>query len=254
MVCLTVNEQCKALRAGSYSLATIEKINKQSARIRYADGSTETVANNRLWKMKKTKASHTTKGDVYTPRMRLGRFRRRIDVIPTRFSYGQTMGNYALMLADPTIRTDSVCCFNDNTGQWERAGLNPTTQQWAGGGNACARPYEYLGDAIGMPTGPYASLDETHMVQFPHEDSPRAHTAKEIIDEATNRIARLFIDHPDKTKLYFSVNPSDPPDSTTIGLAIFAGAVGQDVVQYISTSIQSIPTKIEKARREGVRP
>lgn len=254
MVTVRVSETCKALRAGSYCLATIEKVNKQSARVRYVDGQTETIAKNRLWKMKKTKAAHIPKGDVYTPRARLGRFRRRIDVIPTRFSFNETMGNFERMLRDPVIREDGVCCFNDNTGQWERAGLDPAVRQWAGGGNACARPWECLGDAIGMPTGPYGSLEETHMVQFPTEDSPSMHTAKEIIDEATNRIARLFLDHPNKTKLYFSVNPTDPPDSTTIGLAIFAGVVGQDVVEYISMSIQSIPAKIEKARREGNRP
>ena len=105
-----------------------------------------------------------------------------------------------------------------------------------------------------MPTGPYGSLEERHLVQFPTEEYATMHTAKEIIDEATNRIVRLFLDNPMKTKLYFSVNPTDPPDSITIGLAIFAGAVGQDVVEYISTCLQSIPAKIENARREGKRP
>eukprot|EP00966_Prymnesium_polylepis_P195374 4528596-Prymnesium_polylepis.1 len=81
----------------------------------------------------------------------------------------------------------------------------------SGGGNACARPWEYLKDAIGMPTGPYNSLAEEHLVQLKPNEPSKMCTVKEIIDEACNRVVRLFLDCPHKATLYFSVNPNDPP-------------------------------------------
>ena len=47
--------------------------------------------------------------------------------------------------------------------------------------------YECQRHAIGMPTGPFRSLDEVHLVQFANEDAPLPHTAKEIVHEAYNR-------------------------------------------------------------------
>lgn len=170
--------------------------------------------------------------------------RRPVEVVPTRFHRGEKMGNFRLMLEDVAIRSTGVCMFNDNTRQWELAGLHPSRPQEAGGGNAAARPWECSGDAIGMPTGPFRSLDELHEVQLSRDAARQPHTAKEIIDEAFARTVALFVARPEKETLYFSVNRDDPPGSTRIGLAIFAGAVGADVADYISERIQAVPAAV----------
>ena len=203
-------------------------------------------------KVAKVTKAVSFKGDAkYNPPRRLARYRRPIAVVPTCFAHGQTMGDFGRMLKNPTIRRFSVCMFNDNVKQWEFAGWWPKTPQAAGGGNAIARPYECTGDAIGMPTGPFGALDEVHAVGFADEMKGTTHVAREIIDEAFKRVVRLFLDRPEKDTLYFSANA---PGSTTIGLGIFAGAVGDDVVRYISEKIQEIPAAVTAARRSGVRP
>lgn len=204
--------------------------------------------------MKSIKKHKRRNNDNYKPLKRLARYRKPINVVPIRFVRGKIMGDFGAMLKDDKIRQFSVCMFNDNTHQWEFAGLNPTTPQHAGGGNSIARPYEYTGDSIGIPTGPYSSLDEIHMVCFPTDPWAQPHTVKEIISEAFNRTVRLFLDKPEKDTLYFSVNPMDSSGSIRIGLAIFSGAVGEDVIQEISNKIQEIPAAVKNARRSGVRP
>jgi hypothetical protein len=105
-----------------------------------------------------------------------------------------------------------------------------------------------------MPTGPFSSLAQITEVQFPTDSERVPHTAKEIIDEATRRSVRLFIDKPEKTHLFFSVDPHDPPKSVTIGLAIFRGIVGEHVQTYISECIEKVPFMVREARRNGIRP
>jgi hypothetical protein len=105
-----------------------------------------------------------------------------------------------------------------------------------------------------MPTGPYNSLTDEYLVQFKPNEPPKMCTVTEIIDEATNRAVRLFLDYPHKVTLYMSVNSDDPPESVQIGLCIFAGAVGDDVRSYISEKIQTISRAVQRARQTGVRP
>ena len=112
-----------------------------------------------------------------------------------------------------------------------------------GGGNACVRPFQRFDHAIGMPTGPYASLEDEVF-----DDTGVSRIAKDMIDEACFRTIDLFLRRPDKELLYYSVNPSDPPGSKRIGLAIFACAVGEDVVQYITDCIQALPLMLEYKR------
>ena len=95
-----------------------------------------------------------------------------------------------------------------------------------------------------MPTWPFQSLDQVDHVQFANELARQPHTAKEIVHEAYNRTIRLLLDHPEKDTVYYSVNPTDPPGSTKIGLAIFADMVGADVVDEISSLIQKIPSGV----------
>ena len=140
-----------------------------------------------------------------------------------------------------------LCIFNDNTDAWERHGMCPDEPQGMGGGNACARPWQHRGDSIGMPTGPFANLAETRHVTFAGEPAS-PHTAKEIIDEATQRIVRLLVQHPAKDTIFYSV---DSPDSTKIGLAIFRGCVGDDVVEYITKKIADLPRAVRLARRDA---
>jgi hypothetical protein len=262
-----------------YEYATIltqyPKVEK--ARVKYISGSYATVHLNEIQMLKKKsrnyiaistsltdelygsvpkKAKHYKTGaEVSKPTLqRLGRYRSLINIVPVRFHPLTKMGNFKEMLADDEIRQSSICMFNDNHMQWQFASLNPHTPQEAGGGNAIARPWEVLHCSIGMPTGPYKSLDQEIYVQFANTTMKELHTVKEIIDEAINRIARLFLSHPEKNTLYFSVNSDDPPDSTLIGLGIFAGIVGTDVREYISLKLQQIPSIVQISRQKGVHP
>jgi hypothetical protein len=245
-------EQCLALRAGVvYEHVTVMKVNKTTARVKYPDKTEASIPLPHLWKQKKKRNKKTSRfskpaGDKYTPRPRDQRFAlaRRIAVKPVCFGHGFMDGDYFRMLSDQAFCQSSLCIFNDNTPQWERHGSHPTVQQGPGGGNACARPWQHIGHAIGMPTGPFRNLTEVHHVSFAGEPAA-PHTAKEIIDEATKRIVHLCVQHPEKETIYFSV---DTPDSVKIGLAIFRHAVGDDVVDYISAELANIPRQVRLAR------
>ena len=252
MVTVCINERCLALKNGIvYEHATVLKVNKTTARVRYPTGDEKTIPLSHLWKQKKKKSVRTSqfckaKGDKYIPRSRSQRFalNRRLAVKPVCFGHGFMGGDFHRILTADSARKESLCIFNDNTSQWEYHGAHPTEPQYAGGGNACARPWQHLEDAIGMPTGPFASLGETHHVSFAGEEKT-IHTAKEIIDEAINRIVRLLVKHPEKETIFYSV---DTPTSNKIGLAIFRGAVGLDVVDYITAKITALPRLVRLAR------
>ena len=130
------------------------KVNKTTASIRFENGSVQTLPHSSLWLMKKPKKTFKTATEKTSPTPRLGRYRRPPTVIPVRYQHNETIGDFRQMLHTASIRESGVCMFNDNHNQWEYAGLNPDVQQMPGGGNACARPWECLNDAIGMPTGP----------------------------------------------------------------------------------------------------
>lgn len=253
MVTVCVNERCLALKNGvAYEYATVLKVNKSTARVRYPNGDEKTIPLGHLWKQKKNKKSFRTSrfcktnDDKYTPRSRSQRFAlaRRVAVQAVCFGHGFMGGDFYRILTNDSACKESLCIFNDNTDQWEFYGAHPTERQHAGGGNACARPWQHLEDAIGMPTGPYASLTETHNVSFAGEEKT-IHTAKEIIDEAIKRIVRLLVKHPEKETIYYSV---DTPASKKIGLAIFRHAVGNDVVDYITDKIIELPRLVRLAR------
>ena len=242
------NETCRVLVDGKYvtGVCLYQNKTKPSARFRI-DGKERTVPLKDVWKMKATSAKKK-KGNVGCLSVeklptRRGRFRRPVTVVPVRFRYGQTKGDFSRMLRDVNYKMDGVMCFNDNDGQWQ-AFLNTREPDGAGGGNACARPWQHEGHAIGVPTGPYGALEEVrHNVRFP-EDGLLDRTAKEIIDRAFVQIRDLFLSRTDKSVLYYSAED----DSDKIGLRIFAGLVGDDVVDYITQKLKEIPDEVRKAR------
>ena len=192
---------------------------------------------------------------LYTARK--GRFRRRVAVIPTRYRAGEEFGNFKPMLFGPNKDKykNAVCGFNDNGHEWGLANPQDNTTflaPWnhsAGGGNACARPAQLWGDAIGIPTGPFQNLNQP--IHTACGEVPAGSTARDVIDAAFVRIIKLFCNNPNKDILYYSVNSTDPPDSLRIGLAIFAGAVGDDVIDYITDSLQKLSDGIHEANYIG---
>ena len=171
---------------------------------------------------------------------------KQISVIPTRFKKGTIYGDFKAMCE--TIKTsndykNAVCLFNDNHKQWLLADpKNPDFKNkrnhLAGGGNASCRPFQIDGHSIGIPTGPYKSLNQIVTI-----DGNKKVKVKTIIDMACDRIVDLFIKYPNKNILYYSINPDDPADSIKLGLGIFKGIVGKDVIDYITSSIHFIPDK-----------
>ena len=203
---LSVGDKCRVYCKTQWVPAKVMRVNKKTAKIYYIRSGPKfaiTVPFDKIWKGWKKPAIRKDsfgggKADCVLSTKRIGRHRKLVEVVPTIFDPMQVMGNFPRMLADANIRTNSVCIFNDNTYCWQFAGLHPGIPQQAGGGNAAARPWEYLGDAIGIPTGPYASLTEMVHVQFPGEDLQRFRSAKEVIDEAFKRVVRFQLSNPDK--------------------------------------------------------
>jgi hypothetical protein len=125
--------------------------------------------------------------------------------------------------------------------------FNDIHTHFAGGGNAAVRPFQLCCDAIGMPTGPYPSLQ--HLFHVPEECMKIS--VKEIIHKACFRIIDLFLAHPEKDTLYYSCK-SETDDE--LGLGIFAGNVGYDVVQYTTKCIKNLPLMMEFTRKNGHYP
>ena len=259
MASLRVHEPCLALRGAKYEPATVLRLNKKTISIRYAsDKLVATVSPDKLWKCKRSKAKRTSQffstasNDKYVPVPRAQRMearaqkellQRQIVVHAVRYGSGPYNGDYYAMLQAPAFREAGLFIFNDNTRQWELAGLEPDERQGAGGGNACARPWQHTGaggHSIGLCTGPFATLDETHHISL-HGEPPAAHTAREIILAGQERIVRRLRAHPEKKNVYFCVDPTSPPGSREIGLAIFRGMVGDDVIALLSRVIAEIP-------------
>lgn len=161
-------------------------------------------------------------------------------VVPLTFSPGETHGDFGAM-HESGLYKHTVFLFNDSTRMWQLAGENPLdpASHMAGGGNACVRPLQISDGAIGMPTGPFASLDEV---------VPGYGLAKDVINAAFARIVLLFLRRWDKNVLFYSAKSAE---STQIGLGIFAGRVGDDVVKYISEGIQLLPAAIARAAAGG---
>lgn len=247
---VNLNTQCPR----QYKDATVLRVYKESVQLLVSETQKKvTVALDRVCKLKKktlTRTYHAVADSKFIDK-RLGRYRK-VRVVPVCFQPLQVMGNYQLMYNDPDIRKRGLFTFNDNTGQFEEHGLWPFQPQPAGGGNAIARLWQHYGDSIGIPTGPFRSLDAMYTCRLNwYEDDGIMHCAKDIIDEAVNREVRLLLDHQDKDTVYYS---AESPESTRLGMGIFANVVGADVIDYISAQIQSIPARVQQARVSGVRP
>lgn len=256
---IALNEVCRVLVPGSpptrtryetvVCIATNKK--KDTIEVRAANGSTRHVALSDVWKKKVGKKKGNV-GCMHLEKLptRNGRYRRRVTVQPTYFNrHPPGNGNFSLMLKMPRYQLDGVMGFNDNLRQFLRF-LNTRAEDFAGGGNACARPYQHIGDSIGVPTGPFTSLDEEHVVMFPEDTDERRATSKEIIDRAFVQIHELFLARPDKTVLYYSADHTNEEDPNTkrIGLGIFANMVGDDVITYITKKLHEVPDDVQKAR------
>jgi len=177
--------------------------------------------------------------------VRKGRFRKGVTVRPTRFVHGRTTGNYRCMMVDEKVLSDGVFVFNDNLFQF-LSFLNTKQPDMAGGGTAVVRTIQHEGHAIGIPTGPFTSLDEIfHNISFPEDKGvSKTRTAREIIDRSFQQIIERILTFPEKTVIYYSANT----DNDNIGLGIFANVVGQDVVEYITEKLKNLPQAVEKER------
>jgi hypothetical protein len=160
---------------------------------------------------------------------------------PVYFTVPGQEGDFNYMLGKPEY-TDFLFLFNDNLEQFLDAIANPRDPKYnpPGGGNACARPWHVTGDAFGIPTGPFETLDQ----DISGRDK-RHKTAKDIIDLAFLRVKMRCLQG-GKTVICYSV---ENPGSKRIGLGIFAGLVGSEVVDYITQKIQEIPEEVEYSLR-----
>jgi hypothetical protein len=255
---LKKNEECRVFKDGKWHEATIIKVNTKSAQVKLKEkcASSITVSFDKIWKSKKRVVHKRTfggKADSRVATKRIGRHRKLVEVVPTFFHPSRVLGNFGAMLQDSELRSKSFMFFNDNHDQWVFAGLHPTIRQNAGGGNAIARPWEYCGDAIGIPTGPYASLDMIVVVKMKADEPEITCTVKDVIDEAFNRAVRKQLSNPEKTTFYYSADANDP-QGVRLGLGIFAGLVGTDVVDLITHKLNTLPQAVQKARVTGIIP
>ena len=220
-----------------------------NARVKY-NKRIRNVKAERVW-LKKRPKKHSRQQTEVLPLKRAYRYRRPVRVETCRFEYGVIHGDFVQMVKDPQY-ANGVCMFNDNHSQFLDADPNKPDfhapyNHVRGGGNAQIRPYQATGDAIGMPTGPYGSLEDVI-------DDAHGTTAKDMVHEACFRTIDLFLKRPDKEILYYSINPLSPEGSIRLGLSIFAGIVGDDVIDYESDCIQNIPLMLEYKRKYGDNP
>ena len=238
------NERCRVLVDGKYQPAICLRAHSKSIRVKVGDVE-KLVPHVAVWKQKKSKkAPNVGCRSIEKLPTRKGRFRRQVRIVPVRFRHGVEFGDYGRMMKNPGYMASGVMGFNDNDGQWQRF-LNTKAHDFAGGGNAIAREVQASGDAIGIPTGPYSNLAEQRTILFPEDDGvPQTRTAAQIIDRAFIQIRDLFLARPDKDVFYYSAED----DNDNIGLRIFAGMVGDDVVQRITQKIKELPEAIQAAR------
>ena len=147
-------------------------------------------------------------------------------------------GDYAWQLRQSAYNS-SLHVYNENLRQ-----QRDKSDNFPGGGNACARPYRPTGKSIGVPTGGsyggFSSLNE-------QIDSGGA-IVKDAIDESVKEIVDHVVENPGRfDTLYYCVN--DPQRETDvrkdlIGMGIFN--IGRDVRVYISEQLKEIPEKAKK--------
>ena len=196
---------------------------------------------------------------VYIPRsdnvvqtQRSGRYRK-VTIVPVKYdpsNPSKVWGNYNLMSRLETYRKNGVFGFNDNLHQFIEHIMFPMLQQGPGGGNAVVRPLQCEGNAYGICTGPFGSLNEYRHVQLEQHGSIANLSVKEIIDLNMKHIARRLLNNPEKDTLYYSIDSNDP-EGRKIGLGIFAGQVGSDVIAEITNKLYTIPAMVQHARVTG---
>jgi hypothetical protein len=144
-----------------------------------------------------------------------------------------------------------VHIYNENAFQFLNGDKSP------GGGNAIARPYRGI-KAFGIPTGDsggFRSLNET--VSF----GMLTYTAKELIDMSITNGASMIAHSimPFDTIYYCTDSVSKQTFSEIgekynidpIGIRIFAHTIGEDVVDYITQQITTLPKRVHWYRTQN---
>ena len=133
---------------------------------------------------------------------------------------------------------DAICIFSDNVFQWEDSGLKIETPENASN----IRKWQYLGHPIGMPLA--ESLSSQFLITFGCGQSRHVYTAKEIINEAFERIVRICVKY-HKNTIYYLMDHLNSKFDT----GIFDGPVGADIIYHITSKIKTLPRIVRLARR-----
>eukprot|EP00966_Prymnesium_polylepis_P320465 7376851-Prymnesium_polylepis.1 len=104
--------------SNKYELAYCTNVTKTTASVRFENGCVEILPHTSLWLMKKRKKTFKSPAEKTSPTPRLGRYRRPPTVVPVRYQYNETIGDFRRMLRTASIRESGVCMFNDNHNQW----------------------------------------------------------------------------------------------------------------------------------------
>lgn len=233
------------------AIGTVVKYNDKNVWVKLS-GKTQKFAANQtqmLKKKDKRRSKWVKMNDCLMITKRQSRYMKPPSMMQARFdpfNPEKKIGNYRLMVTDNELMTKSCLIFNDNVEQWSYAVSHPHTQQSAGGGNAVVRPYEYEGLVRGIPTG---ILSLTSIIEVKLHGMTRLLNGKQIVDMAIMRIVNHIYDNPQIEDVYFCVNYDDPPESTRLGLGLFAHCTGEDVTQYISERLKTIPRCVQMIRQ-----
>ena len=156
-----------------------------------------------------------------------------LSIVKVWFQATGKHGDYAWMLRQHQY--DRVLMiYNENLLQ-----QRDKTSNFAGAGNACARPFRVSGKAIGIPTGHRgAGFQSLHQLV----DDGRS-TVKQVIDEAIAEIVQHVVIQPSRfDTICYCVNNAR---ENLIGSGMFR--IGDSVRTYITAAICSLPEKISSA-------
>ena len=159
------------------------------------------------------------------------------------FTRPNAHGDYGWQLRQSAY-DKSLHVYNENLEQQRDKSNN-----FPGGGNACARPYRSTGKSIGVPTGGGMSFGGFSSLDQPVD--PSGATAKDVIDESVQEILDHVVENPGRfDTLYYCVN--DPHRETDvrkdlIGMGIFH--IGRDVRVYITDQLKKLP---EQAKERAI--
>jgi hypothetical protein len=154
-------------------------------------------------------------------------------VVATVFVERDQDGDFAFMIQQ-SQHANHLFLFNDNFHQYM-----DMNNHFAGGGNACIRPFRRSFHAWGIPTGAsgcgWMTLDEPCYGK----------TVKHWIDVATEDIVNLCLKNK-YSAIYYCKSAYDSQE--LIGMGIFY--IGYEVRQYITMKIKSVPSEIVKRSPE----